>query len=423
MGVESAKLSPEDEKNFRKKEREILTTNMDQEKAEEEYKAFTDDGEPFFLKCIDEIEEKLAVEIRKGHIYTDTKIIARIKDKESALNNDNLEKIHEDSLMKTILDVIKNEDYNIVPTNQKSQPKSKKLDDVFGISIIISPIYSNYLETFRLLKDTERLKKVLGKPGLKYLIRELSTKQSIINRILENEEWLKAISGTDEFEELKKMIIRNPYMLRMILEDKEVMKHLIQNNQFIDTFLKDTAIFDQIFEMENNLSDEIVGMAAKYRVYEILSEIFTVIGGEPKPMDKENYRASHVQLYKNSEEQNSRWPVIECQIKTEREHNGVKEHTIYKVESAIERGLMEKETIRDAQQVQLTPQGIEKVYRTIQQYYENGRFSDENVPIMWESIFDETDEKMVRTKLSIGKRLKEIYKFLDMSSGRGRKEE
>ena len=142
-------------------------------------------------------------------------------------------------------------------------------------------------------------------------------------------------------------------------------------------------------------------------------------------MTKDKYKAIHLQFYKN-ENNNPEWPLIECQIKTIKDHTQSREHTLYKVESAIERLLRKKGVIPQDKKakIELMPSGIEKVYSIIQQYFNDRGFSSaSNIPKMWESVFNEGKEIMERSMLTEGQTLKEMYKFLDMSGGRERRGE
>ena len=259
--IKIARLTEEQAEKIRNSEK----NRKDRAREADAYDNFTEQGKPYFFKCIDEIEDEVAREIIRGNLYINTTILSRIKDQESALNNEDIESMSRYALMRIILDGIDENDYTITEINNPYKEKEKSLDDVFGISIIV---------------DTEREKQII---------------QSILKQIFQT----------------------------------------------------------------------------KYE----------------KPMTKDSYRAIHMQVYKKSEGNSAEWPLIECQIKTIKEDRESKEHTIYKVESAIERILRKQHKIKNPDnevKIELTQSAIQKVYDTIQQYYNDGGFSPaSNIPNMW----------------------------------------
>ena len=417
--IESAKLSDEYKKKMEEMERKLQIRAM----VTGAYKAYTDAGSKYFLECIDEIEKYIADEIMRGDLlYTDTKILARIKDGDSSIENDNdnsIEEFEYETLMMEILkhielDPNKTIDYTIQQTEKPRKEKTKALDDVFGMSIIISPVYNNLRTVLRLISTPQTLidniqiddKKNEGALQLlqKLLLTNRDIRDEICSRIgLEISHEMTGKELSEKIEELSKKIYDNKELLYSTFSHPKVL------NRFIN---------------QTELRNTIIENAARVKICRFIQDVFNA--NDPKPMNKPEYHAIHIQFYKENEDKNQEWPLIEIQIKTEREYEESREHTLYKVESAIERYLRSQNQIDTTHEakVELTMEGMAKVYSTIQDLFNEGYFSykSNNIPRMWESIFNEGLEIMERRELSDYQTLKEIFRFLDMYGGRSRGE-
>lgn len=257
------------------------------------YNQFVESQKKAFQEDINIILEKITDLINDGKLYIHTKLIARIKAPESALHNDDVAQMDKNVLMETILRSVDKSDYYIMARdNEKIKPKkTKKLDDVFGITIIT---------------DTE-----------------------------------------EELETLK----------------------------------------------------------------EELRKLFTIKAEKEK--HKTGYNATHLEFFNDNENEES--PIVECQLKTRQNYIQSYDHTVYKVESHIERKLYEDGKIGEDKKVKLTQQGIRKIEKTIQEYYEQGRFNIfTNIPRMWEATFNEEKEEMELETLREGQILKRLYPSLIM---------
>lgn len=107
----------------------------------QEYDAYTQFVESqiqFFQEDVKKILDVLGKLIMEGKLYIHTRLLARVKDPESALHNDDIKKMDKNVLMDEILNRITPSDYEVLETNYESEKKnkSKKLDDVFGVTII-----------------------------------------------------------------------------------------------------------------------------------------------------------------------------------------------------------------------------------------------------------------------------------------------
>ena len=117
---------------------EIERKRLNRAAEADAYDNFTAAGQPYFFKGIELIENLIADNIMAGNLDIDTRILARIKDQESALNNDNLLLMNKHMLMRVIMDSINSEDYTIKYLDEDYEEKGKTLDDVFGITIVVA---------------------------------------------------------------------------------------------------------------------------------------------------------------------------------------------------------------------------------------------------------------------------------------------
>ena len=417
--IESAKLSDEYKKKMEEMERKLQMRAM----VTGAYKAYTDAGSKYFLECIDEIEKYIQDEIMKGDLlYTDTYIIARIKDGDSSIENDIDKSIEEFEYVTLMMEILKQieldpkntQDYTIQETEKPREEKTKALDDVFGMSIIIAPVYNNLRTVLRLISTPQTLIENIqideekNEGTLQLLQKLLLTNRDIRDEIcskigLEISHEMTGRELRKEIEELSKKIYDNKDLLYSIFSYPKVL------NQFIN---------------QTELRNTIIENAARVKICKFIQDKFKA--NDPKPMKKPEYHAIHVQFYNENENRSQEWPLIEIQIKTEREYEESREHTLYKVESAIERYLRSKKLIDSSHEVkvELTMEGIAKVYSAIQNLFNEGYFSykSNNIPRMWESRFNKGLAIMERKELSDYQTLKEIYRFLDMYGGRKRGE-
>ena len=415
--IESAQLSDEYKKKMEEMEKKLQIRAM----VTGAYKAYTEAGSEYFLECIDEIEEYIKDEIMKGDLlYTDTHIIARIKDGDSSIENDmdnSIKGFEYETLMMEILkhielDPNKTQDYIIKQTEKPRKEKTKALDDVFGMSIIIAPVYNNlrtvlrFISTPQTLIDNIQINDEKNEGTLQLLQKLLLTNRDIRDEIcskigLKISHEMTGEELAEQIEELSKKIYDNKELLYSIFSYPKVL------NKFIN---------------QTELRNTIIENAARVKICKFIQKEFNA--NDPKPMNKPEYHAIHIQFYKENEDKNQEWPLVEIQIKTEREHEESREHTLYKVESAIERYLRSHKLIDSSHEVkvELTMQGISKVYSTIQDLFNEGYFSYKanNIPRMWESTFNEELAVMERRELLDYQTLKEIYRFLDMNGGRKR---
>lgn len=102
------------------------------------YTQFVESQMQYFQEDVKNVLDILAKLIMEGKLYIHTRLLARVKDPESALHNDDINKMDKNVLMDEILNRIEQSDYELLETNYESEKKhkSKKLDDVFGITII-----------------------------------------------------------------------------------------------------------------------------------------------------------------------------------------------------------------------------------------------------------------------------------------------
>lgn len=102
------------------------------------YSGFVEIQKRYFLEDVDTILDIITKLIMEGKLFIHTKVVARIKDAESAVYNDELSTGDKDILMDVILSSLNEADYTFekIEPDQQKKPKSKKLDDVFGITVI-----------------------------------------------------------------------------------------------------------------------------------------------------------------------------------------------------------------------------------------------------------------------------------------------
>lgn len=284
-------------KKIREESAKVSTKYRSRTLEYDAYNQFVESQKKEFQEDINIILEKITDLINEGKLYIHTKLIARIKAPESALHNDDVAQMDKNVLMESILQEIDKSDYYVIVRENEEikSRKTKKLDDVFGITVIT---------------DTE-----------------------------------------DELEILK----------------------------------------------------------------EELRKTFVIKAEKEK--QKTGYKATHIEFFNNKENEES--PVVECQLKTRQNYIQSYDHTLYKVESHIERMLYEEGKIGEDKKVKLTKQGIIKIEKTIQKYYEQGRFNIfTNIPRMWEATFNEEKEKMELETLREGQILKRLYPSLIMRPDR-----
>ncbi len=295
----SYKIPDDLAEKIRKESAEIARKSKSRAEEYDAYLGFVESQKEFFqedIKIILEILNKLIIE---GKLYIHTKLVARIKDSESAIYNDDIIQSGANTLMGEILKRIEEKDYDLLETDKGrcKTPTLKMLDDVFGITII-----------------------------------------------------------TDTQEE-------------------------------VDILYKE---IQEKFKIE------------KY-----------------KKMNKPNYHATHLTMWKDPNNEQS--PLVECQLKTRQDYIDSYDHTLYKVESNIERKLEQEDKIQKNQRVKLNQDGVRKVEGIIQEYYDKGKFSIiSNIPRMWEATFNEDEEEMKMIRLTEQQILKRVYPSIVIRSDKMR---
>lgn len=295
----SYKIPDDLAEKIRRESAEIARKNRLRAEEYDAYLGFVESQKEFFKDDVNVILNILNKLIMEGKLYIHTKLVARIKDSESAIYNDDTEQIGDNTLMDEIIKKIDDKDYNIIETDKErcKRKKHKMLDDVFGITIIT---------------DTQEEVDIL-------------------------------------YEEIKEK-----------------------------------------FKIE------------KY-----------------KKMNKEKYHATHLTMWKDVENEQS--PIVECQLKTRQDYIDSYDHTLYKVESHIEKKLEQENKLENNQRIKLTQEGVKKVEGIIQEYYNNGKFSVfSNIPRMWEATFNEEDEEMKLVILTEAQILKRVYPSIVIRSDKMR---
>lgn len=130
---------PEDvAEKIRKEAEEAATRKRNRAEEFDIYSGFVESQKVYFQQDVKKILGILENLIMEGKLYIYTRLTARIKDPESALQNDDISQMKNNLLMGKILEAIDKEDYTLVETtNEKALiNKNKALDDVFGITII-----------------------------------------------------------------------------------------------------------------------------------------------------------------------------------------------------------------------------------------------------------------------------------------------
>ena len=153
---------------IRKENEKIAAKYRDRAEQYDVYSEFVETQKQAFSNDIQMVLKILEQLIMSGKLYINTKLIARIKDPESAINND--DEICQDELMKKILEQINENDYKIEEKiDEKPKEKSfngKALDDIFGITIV-TDTKQEVEEVYKALKDTFEIgkEKTLDKEG------------------------------------------------------------------------------------------------------------------------------------------------------------------------------------------------------------------------------------------------------------------
>ena len=264
-------------------------------------------------------------------------------------------------------------------------------------------IYSEFVESQKefFQTDVDKILRILEKlimEGKLYIYTRLTSRIKDPESALHN----------DDLSIIDKNVLAGKIIYALQEEDYSIVDTLNKN-----TNINDNKALDDVFGITiiTDTEDEI------QILLEELRKNFCI--GKEKKMNKPKYHATHMFLW--GDEKNPRSPMIECQLKTMRDHIDSYDHTFYKTETNLTRKLQEQHGILPNQKVRLNEKGKQKVKDIIQEYYNNNGFSIfTNIPRMWEATFNEKTETMELARLSEAQALKRVYPSLVVRSDKSR---
>lgn len=264
-------------------------------------------------------------------------------------------------------------------------------------------IYSEFVESQKefFQKDVYKILRILEKlimEGKLYIYTRLTSRIKDPESALHNDDLSK---------------IDNSVLAGKMLEELQKEDYTIIDVPSKNTKYKDNKALDDVFGITiiTDTEEEI-----QILLEELRKNFCTC---KEKKMNKPKYHATHMFLW--GDESNPKSPMIECQLKTMRDHINSYDHTFYKIETNFTRKLQEQHKIELNQKVSLNEKGKQKVKNLIQEYYNNNGFSIfTNIPRMWEATFNEKTETMEIARLSEAQALKRVYPSLVVRSDKSR---